>query len=120
MSLKLAIEAAQERHLAAFMEGFPASITLAGATVKGAANERRRNVMGADGGFVESKSVEILLPMKSAAEATLINATTGVDKRQTLTVDTKDGRTARTYRITRVVADDLRTHWRISGIEAVN
>lgn len=120
MSLKAAIEEAQQRHLRAFLDGFPAWITIAGSTIKGAANERRRDIMGADGGFVESKTVEILMPMNDIAESTLINSTTGVDKRQTLTVDTKDGRTARTYRVTRVVADDLRTHWRISGVESVN
>lgn len=118
--MQQALAAAKTRHAAVMKSAFTAWITIAGTTVKGAASESRREVMGMDGGFQERLVCEIILAIGDIAESTLINATTGVDKRQTITVDTRDGRTARTYRITSVKPDTHRTQWKITAEQAVN
>lgn len=112
-----AITEAARRGLKSLTDQHPARITVAGKTIAGAAIETRGMMEDAKGGFVQGRKVRCMLPKAALAESDVMDSTTGVVKRQSLTV--AKGTASQAYRVKRVNIDPTGTYWTIEGEQAV-
>lgn len=108
-----AIREAHARHQKTLQSAYPQTLTLAGSTYAVAAQERTGMIEDAKGGFRQGRTAAITISASSLKQATLFDATTGILKRQTLTLN------GTSYRIKRATLDSHAVLWTIEAVEAI-
>jgi hypothetical protein len=100
------------------MRVHPARLSVAGKTIDRAGAIESRGLMeSARGGLVQGRKVRCVVPFAVLVESDLMDATTGVVLRQTITV-TRSGR-SQAYRVKRVNPDPTNTMWTIEAEQEV-
>lgn len=105
------------RALKTLMDTHPAKLTIASKTIQGAAIEQRGMMEDARGSFIQGRKVRGVCDFKQLASSDLMDATTGVVKRQTLTVEAFG--TSQSYRVMRANFDPMRVMWSIEAEQTV-